>query len=109
MHGCSQDDADQHFQTVANSNQSGRVNVSFSLGEKPNLNLKADRLPQGVVVFGDPFDGAPIKGYSGPIKTYCATGDDVCEGEFVITAAHLSYVGADTTNAVVYIGNLVES
>ncbi|MCJ1330087.1 hypothetical protein MMC10_006769 [Thelotrema lepadinum] len=73
--------------TVAGSRNSGRVN--------------------GVVVFGDPFDGAPIKGYSGPIKTYCAVGDTVCDGEFIITAAHLSYVGVDTTAAVVYISNLV--
>lgn len=60
-----------------------------------------------MVVFGDPFDGAPIKGYSGPIKTYCASGDDVCKGEFSITLAHLSYVGADTTAAVNYMASLV--
>lgn len=61
------------------------------------------------MVFGDPFDGAPIKGYAGPIQTYCATGDEVCDGEFNISAAHLSYVGADTEAAVTYIVDLVSS
>ncbi|MCJ1474032.1 hypothetical protein MMC13_002690 [Lambiella insularis] len=61
----------------------------------------------GVVVFGDPFNGAPIRNYKGPIKTYCATGDEVCDGEYVISAAHLSYVGLDTTEAVFYISGLV--
>ena len=64
---------------------------------------------QAVVVFGDPFNGAPIKGYSGPIQTYCAQGDDVCEGEFEITAAHLAYVGMDTDEAVAYIQNIVSA
>jgi len=44
-----------------------------------------------VVAWGDPFQGAPIKGYSGPILTYCASGDDVCTGNFVIGFVHLSY------------------
>ncbi|KAF2399999.1 cutinase-domain-containing protein [Trichodelitschia bisporula] len=55
-----------------------------------------------VVVFGDPFNGAPIKGYSGPIKTYCAAGDQVCTGNFIIGAAHLAYVGTSTSQAVSY-------
>lgn len=49
---------------------------------------------QAVVVFGDPFQGAPIKGYTGPIITYCNDGDYVCTGNFVIGAAHLSYTGS---------------
>lgn len=61
----------------------------------------------GVVTFGDPFNGAPIKGYSKPIQTYCAQGDEVCDGEFEISLAHLSYGGIDTTEAVAYINNLV--
>ncbi|KAI9659553.1 MAG: hypothetical protein M1821_001812 [Bathelium mastoideum] len=72
-----------------------------------NSNASAKSKIAAVVVFGDPFNGAPIKGYSGPIKTYCAAGDDVCDGEFVITAAHLSYVGVDTTEAVAYIQSVV--
>jgi cutinase len=59
---------------------------------------------KGVVVFGDPFDGAEISGYpSSKIKTYCATGDFVCSGEFIISAAHLSYVGTDTQSAAQWI------
>ncbi|QDS70627.1 hypothetical protein FKW77_000671 [Venturia effusa] len=54
----------------------------------------------GVVVFGDPFQGAPIKGYSGPIITYCNTGDYVCTGNFVVGAAHLSYTGSATATAI---------
>jgi len=45
----------------------------------------------GVVVWGDPFQGAPIKGYNGPIRTYCSSGDDVCTGNFVIGFTHLAY------------------
>jgi len=54
----------------------------------------------GVVVFGDPFQGAPIKGYSGPILTYCKKGDGVCGGNFEISGSHLSYGGGDTTQAI---------
>jgi hypothetical protein len=46
---------------------------------------------QGVVIWGDPFQGALIKGYNGPIITYCASGDDVCTGNFVISFTHLAY------------------
>lgn len=35
--------------------------------------------------------GAPIKGYDGPIMTYCATDDMVCTGNFVIGVTHLAY------------------
>ncbi|KAF2415659.1 alpha/beta-hydrolase [Tothia fuscella] len=46
---------------------------------------------KGVVTFGDPFQGAPIKGYTGPIKTFCKIDDGVCGGNFELSAAHLSY------------------
>jgi len=49
-----------------------------------------------VVAWGDPFQGAPIKGYSGPILTYCASGDAVCTGNFVIGATHLAYSAGTT-------------
>jgi len=45
----------------------------------------------GVVAWGDPFQGAPIKGYNGPILTYCASDDMVCTGNFVIGFTHLAY------------------
>ena len=51
-------------------------------------------------MFGDPFQGAPIKGYNGPILTYCKTGDGVCTGNFEISASHLSYGGGDTGQAI---------
>lgn len=55
--------------------------------------LVADYLPspQGVITFGDPFQGAPIKGYTGPIETFCKVADGVCGGNFELSTAHLSY------------------
>ncbi|TID26984.1 hypothetical protein E2P81_ATG01443 [Venturia nashicola] len=53
-----------------------------------------------VLVFGDPFQGAPIKGYNGPIITYCNEGDYVCTGNFVVGAAHLSYTGSTAMAAI---------
>lgn len=44
-----------------------------------------------MIIFGDPFQGSPIKGYTGPIETYCKPGDGVCGGNFELSAAHLSY------------------
>jgi hypothetical protein len=46
---------------------------------------------KGVITFGDPFQGAPIKGYNGPIKTFCKVDDGVCTGNFELAGAHLSY------------------
>jgi hypothetical protein len=43
------------------------------------------------VVFGDPFQGAKIKGYNGEIVTFCNAGDNVCTGNFEVTPSHLSY------------------
>ncbi|KAF2398196.1 alpha/beta-hydrolase, partial [Trichodelitschia bisporula] len=54
-------------------------------------NPEAVKKVAAVVVFGDPFQGAPIKGYSGPIITFCKDGDSVCTGNFVISMAHLAY------------------
>jgi cutinase len=49
---------------------------------------------KGVVVFGDPFNGAPIKGFpSERLKIFCNAGDGVCDGKFAISAAHMSYGG----------------
>jgi hypothetical protein len=63
---------------------------------------------QGVVVFGDPFNGAPIKGYpTSKIKTYCIASDDVCGGEFSIGIGHLSYTFGSTSDAVKYIKTIV--
>lgn len=68
----------------------------------------AKKQVSGVVVFGDPFNGAPIKGFpQEKIKTFCASGDGVCKGEFKITAAHLSYTGTSTSAAVKWISQAV--
>jgi len=59
-------------------------------------NSEAKPHVKGVVTFGDPFSGSPIKGWSGPIKVFCNSGDTVCGGNFEIAAGHLSY-GMDTS------------
>jgi hypothetical protein len=46
------------------------------------------------------MQGAPIKGYSGPILTYCNSGDSVCTGNFVVSSAHLAYTGSVAQEAI---------
>jgi hypothetical protein len=46
------------------------------------------------VTYGDPFNGAPVKGWNGPIKTFCRSSDAVCTGQFKIGTAHLAYSGS---------------
>jgi cutinase len=44
------------------------------------------------VVFGDPDKDQPINGVAeSKVATFCATGDTICDGTAIITAAHLSY------------------
>ncbi|KAK2789416.1 hypothetical protein FQN52_006280 [Onygenales sp. PD_12] len=58
----------------------------------------------GVVVFGDPFNGAPIRDFdSSKIKTFCHEGDGVCSGQFEITLEHLTYSILDTREAIQWI------
>ncbi|KAK2808598.1 hypothetical protein FQN50_004630 [Emmonsiellopsis sp. PD_5] len=58
----------------------------------------------GVVVFGDPFNGAPIRDFdSSKIKTFCHDGDGVCSGQFKITLDHLTYSMLDTREAIRWI------
>ncbi|KAK8234095.1 cutinase-domain-containing protein [Phyllosticta capitalensis] len=80
--------------------QGGRVHSSSTASK-----VKA------VVVFGDPLKGQAIKNIdSSIVKTYCHTvqqltakqGDEVCDGAFVITQAHLTY-GNDTQDAATFI------
>jgi len=52
-----------------------------------------------VVTFGDPFIGANIGQYSGPVHVFCMTDDGVCDGQINIGLAHLSY-GMDISAAV---------
>ncbi|RDI85231.1 hypothetical protein Vi05172_g4574 [Venturia inaequalis] len=58
---------------------------------------------KGVVVFGDPFNGAPVKGLpKEKLKVFCNPGDGVCDGKFAISAAHVAYGGTvgDATKAM---------
>jgi hypothetical protein len=79
--------------------------LSFRSGNRQRTRRhSADKMfLQGVITFGDPFQGAKIKGYDGPIHTYCKTDDGVCTGNFVVGLAHLSYTGADTRDAIAQI------
>lgn len=46
-----------------------------------------------MLAFGDPFNGAPIKGYpSEKIKTFCQDSDGVCQGKFAISGGHMAYL-----------------
>ena len=54
-------------------------------------------------MFGNPLNGTAIVNVvSSKVKTYCATGDDVCKGMFVITETHLSY-GSDAADAAEFV------
>jgi len=95
--------------------QTKMVVSGYSQGAMVARNCVAFATPQarkqvaGVVVFGDPFNGAPIKDFpSENIKTYCMAGDGVCQGKFVITASHLAYVGTSTSDAVRWITKRVQ-
>lgn len=49
-------------------------------------------LTGAVVVFGDPKRGQSFGSItSSKILTICHAGDNICEGGFAITAAHLNY------------------
>lgn len=50
---------------------------------------------QGILTFGDPFNGARVRGYSGPIKIFCRPTDAVCGGEFKIGAGHMAYLSSN--------------
>ena len=71
---------------------------------------------KGLVLFGDPFNGAPIKGYPrDKIKDYCEPTDGVCEGKLAISAGHLSYSssnrggkGTDVANAAKWMNEQVK-
>jgi hypothetical protein len=65
---------------------------------------------QGLALFGDPFNGASIKGISqDKIKTFCNAGDGVCGGAFTITASHLSYTtNGDISKAAAWINAQVK-
>ncbi|PFH47880.1 carbohydrate esterase family 5 protein [Amanita thiersii Skay4041] len=56
-----------------------------------------------VVVFGDPDNGQAFPGGLNDREiTFCANGDDICDGGVIITSAHLSY-GADAPAAAQFV------
>jgi len=62
-----------------------RICVAFA-------NDAAKKAVKGLLLFGDPMNGADNKGIdSGKIKTFCESGDGVCRGEFKVSGAHLAY------------------
>jgi len=47
---------------------------------------------KGLLLYGDPFNGATVKGIpQTKIKTLCNDSDGVCKGQLSIGAGHLSY------------------
>ncbi|MBE7182639.1 MAG: hypothetical protein INR71_15780 [Terriglobus roseus] len=48
---------------------------------------------KSVLTYGDPFVGAKIGQYSGPIHVFCSLFDGVCNGQLDIGLFHLSYGG----------------
>ncbi|KAF2667083.1 cutinase-domain-containing protein [Microthyrium microscopicum] len=67
-------------------------------------NETARKQVKGILVYGDPFNGAKVKGWDGPIKTFCRESDAVCTGAFKIGTAHLSYsLSSDVTNGLAWL------
>ena len=55
------------------------------------------------VLFGDPDDKQPLTGIpESNVDTYCASGDEICAGEPIVSAAHLSY-GSDADAAAMFV------
>ncbi|KAI0129152.1 cutinase [Xylariales sp. AK1849] len=75
-------------------------------GAVSSLNSSVISHIAGITLFGDTQyqqTGGQISGYpSEDLKIYCATGDLVCNGTLIITAAHLSY-GDDAADATTFL------
>ncbi|KAI9703916.1 MAG: hypothetical protein M1820_005698 [Bogoriella megaspora] len=75
-----------------------------------NMDAATTSKVAAAVTFGDPlskdmpnFQGVP----AGNTKIFCATGDQVCNDQFIISAAHLSYAQTSTTPAAQFIAGKV--
>ena len=59
---------------------------------------------QAAVTFGDPLKSTAFTNIdASKTKVYCNSGDGVCDGTFVISAAHLSYGQDDAAPAAEFI------
>jgi len=74
----------------------GAMVVRNALARAPAANVAK---VSNVVTFGDPFVGAKIGQYTGPVHVFCMQNDGVCDGQINIGLAHLSY-GSDVSAAV---------
>ncbi|KAG5652787.1 hypothetical protein H0H81_003667 [Sphagnurus paluster] len=69
------------------------------------LSADVQKRVNGAVVFGDPLNGTAFSG-SIPSKTFCASGDNICEGGFQVRFAHFSY-GANAGEAAKFVASLL--
>ena len=52
--------------------------------------LVAERM--AVVLFGDPFNGRPVGNVpASKVKTFCNSGDNICDGGVLVLYPHLTY------------------
>lgn len=55
-------------------------------------NESAKKMIKGLVLYGDPFNGATVKGVpKEKVKIFCNDSDGVCKGALSIGVGHLSY------------------
>lgn len=58
----------------------------------PQLSSAVQNRVNAVVVFGDPDNGDGFPGVlNGRSITFCAAGDNICDGGIIVLPAHLSY------------------
>lgn len=62
---------------------------------------------KAAVLFGNPYNGLPVPNIDNSTTwTFCHAGDLICQGQAVVTPAHLDYA-ADTPAAAAYIASRV--
>ena len=59
---------------------------------------------QAAITFGDPLQKSKFVNIdASKTKVFCAAGDAVCNGQFSISAAHLSYGSTDVKPAATFL------
>lgn len=73
-------------------------------------NESAKKQIAGIALFGDPFNGASVKGVPQEhIKSWCEKNDGVCNGQLSIGFAHLAYTSnGSVKEAVKWMNDLVK-